>query len=58
MGNESVGVGGGGVVGGWGVTAGKMERIKEGKESCLAPFPNLWRLKLTAEGREIQFRVI
>lgn len=44
--------------GGGEVTAREMERIKEGEESCLAPFPNLPRLKLTAEGREIQFRVI
>lgn len=51
MGNESVG-------GGGEVTAREMERIKKGEESCLAPFPNLRRLKLTAEGREIQFRVI
>lgn len=40
------------------VTAREMERIKKGEESCLAPFPNLCRLKLTAESREIQFRVI
>lgn len=44
--------------GGGEVTGREMERIKEGEESCLAPFPNLRRLKLTAEGREIRFRVI